>query len=108
MGSPSGFDVDHINGDRLDNRKTNLRVVTRSVNNMNSDRVWGASGYKGVGQHVTGSWYARLKVNGKVRSFGYYKTAEEANVARLLGEMEAFGIQPRRRKFFIDAGIIAE
>lgn len=108
MGSPPGLDIDHINGDRLDNRKSNLRAVSRSENNMNSDKVWSASGYKGVGLHKqSGLWYSRLKVGGKVLSLGYHKTPELANRARLLKEREVFGIQPQRRQFFVDAGLIA-
>lgn len=81
-------------------------MVTRSVNNINSDLCWSKSGYKGVGLHKeSGLFYSRIKVNGHVISMGYHKTPEAANVARLLKERKLFGIQPRRLTAFIEAGI---
>lgn len=92
-----GLDVDHINGDTLDNRKVNLRNVTRSENNRNSDRVWGLSRFKGVVFHKpSGRWTARIKHHGRVYSLGYHRTEEAANERRLLKERELWGINPRR------------
>jgi len=49
MGFPEGMDVDHINGNGLDNRKENLRVCSRSQNSMNKKlRSDSTTGYKGV------------------------------------------------------------
>ena len=49
MNAPKGKDVDHVNGDPLDNRKCNLRICTRSQNCQNKKlRNDSASGYKGV------------------------------------------------------------
>jgi len=107
MGDPPGMDVDHINGITLDCRKDNLRVVTRSVNNMNSDKVWARSGFKGVSRHVSGRWFGRVKKDGKVYSCGYFDTPQEAHIARLLKEKALFGIQPRRLQLFVDAGLEA-
>tara|TARA_Y100000296_G_scaffold73049_1_gene90117 strand:+ start:393 stop:1019 length:627 start_codon:yes stop_codon:yes gene_type:complete len=49
MGDPEGMDIDHINGDTLDNRKENLRICTRSQNSRYKKlRCDSASGFKGV------------------------------------------------------------
>ena len=45
---PRGYDVDHINGDKIDNRPSNLRYVTRSQNLRGYQKVRGKSKYRGV------------------------------------------------------------
>lgn len=42
IGDSTGFDIDHINGDRLDNRAENLRIVSRAVN-INNPNTWSLS-----------------------------------------------------------------
>jgi hypothetical protein len=42
-----GFDIDHINHDKLNNRRCNLRIATHAQSQMNR-RAWGKSRYKGV------------------------------------------------------------
>jgi hypothetical protein len=75
--------IDHINRDKLDNRRSNLRLCTQSENNMNSPRR-NKSGYRGVYFHkVSGLWRAEARFNGKRTSLGYYKTAAEAGQAYL-------------------------
>lgn len=75
---PKGFDVDHINGDPLDNRRENLRVATRSQNNMNRGlQANNTSGFRGVSFHkASGLWMVYIKVNGK-RYAKWAKTKEE-------------------------------
>lgn len=75
-----GFDIDHINRDRLDNRKENLRIATRSQNNMNSKiPVNNTSGFKGVSWHKQNKkWYARISVNRKVHRLGFFSDKMEA------------------------------
>lgn len=58
---PEGFEVDHINGDKLDNRKQNLRVCTRAQNQANVGVTSrNKSGFKGV-SFDRGKWVARTK-----------------------------------------------
>jgi hypothetical protein len=77
--------VDHINHDKLDNRKSNLRTATYSQNNMNFKNMDnGVSPYKG------NKWRARIKVNYKDIYIGIFKTKEEATEARVKKELEIF------------------
>ena len=76
--------VDHINGNTLDNRKSNLRVVTSLQNNQNKSSVKGStSQYVGVCYHkCSGKWQATLKNNGKGKSLGLFIDEIEAAKAR--------------------------
>lgn len=66
--------VDHINGDRLDNRRANLRLVTPSENQQNRALpAHNTSGYKGVCWHKRiGKWHVRIGLNGDRIHLGYY------------------------------------
>lgn len=68
IGANSGQFVDHINRNKLDNRKVNLRIVTRSENVHNSKiHVTNTSGIKGVYFHkATGKWEAFINKDGKI------------------------------------------
>lgn len=74
--------VDHINGNGLDNRRSNLRICTHAQNLMNR----GASktnrtGLRGVTAHRKNSFRARIRVHGKLHDLGCFRTAEEAGAA---------------------------
>lgn len=74
--------IDHINGDRSDNRIDNLRPATPDQNTFNAKiREDNTSGYKGVSRSGD-KWRASVRVDGK-RQVEYYKTAEEANSAAI-------------------------
>lgn len=90
---PDGMDIDHINGDRTDNRWVNLRVVSRSQNNMNAKiRVDNKSGVKGVTfDKRRGKWAAEIRANNKKIFLGRFDTIEEAAEKRKLAESEMFG-----------------
>lgn len=63
---------DHLNGDTLDNRKLNLRLVTRSQNNMNMRRSSNnTSGCTGVIEK-DGRWYASIQKEGELISLGHH------------------------------------
>lgn len=69
-------EIDHINGNRSDNRLTNLRNVTRAENCKN---IKSGKGSFGVYQDKkTGRWYAQIRVNGKNKHLGTYATEKEA------------------------------
>ncbi len=79
--------ADHISRDRLDCRRANLRIVTQAQNNQNLS-VKGAVRYRGVGLHKpSGLYYARVTVNGRTHSFGYYR--DEAEAARVAADARA-------------------
>ncbi len=88
--TPKGFDTDHVNKNKLDNRKDNLRTVTRSQNFMNiNPRKNNTSGFRGVQRHAEG-WMARIKVDYKAIYLGYFKEFKDAVVARKRGEEKYF------------------
>lgn len=73
--------IDHINGDKTDNRIANLRDVTKSLNmhNIAAPRRDSASGLRGVGWHRSSQkWRAQLSVNGRRVHLGNFSTKEEA------------------------------
>ena len=74
--------VDHINGNKLDNRIENLRKATRTQNNLNSKlSKRNSSGYKNV-HWVTchSKWFVQVSIDGKQKSFGYYDDVELAGL----------------------------
>lgn len=76
----SGVDVDHINGDSLDNRRQNLRFATHAQNMRNTGPKGG--GFKGVSFHKSRMWWqAHITVSGKFKYLGVYPTAVEAAYA---------------------------
>lgn len=85
--------IDHINGDRADNRKNNLRISNKQLNGINRDRnSTNISGFKGVSfDKRYNKYFARIMVDGKSIFIGYYGTAEEASKARIEKENELFG-----------------
>jgi hypothetical protein len=82
LGEPA-LEVDHINGDSLDNRLCNLRLVTRAQNCKNRlISKNNKSGYKGVHfEPKRGKWIAQIKHELKHYSLGEYSSPEEAYAA---------------------------
>ena len=93
MNAPDNMIVDHIHHDTTDNRKCELRLVTRSQNNMNRMiRSDSTSGITGVTLHKrTNKWVAQLCLNDKHIHLGYFDNKEDAVKARKQAEEEYFG-----------------
>lgn len=91
MNCPDGYDVDHINGNTLDNRKCNLRIFTHAQNIQQQKSRGGKSLYRGVTQHHDGNWRARITVNYKRISLGVFKSQEEAYEAVKIAQGEYYG-----------------
>jgi len=70
--------IDHINGDRADNRIANLRVVTNRENSISACRPKNnTTGFTGVSRH-RGRFRAQIKINGKQKFLGYFDDPEDA------------------------------
>jgi hypothetical protein len=93
MKTPKGMDVDHINGDGLDNRRINLRNCTRSQNLMNKKvGERNTSGYKGVClDAVRKKWRSYIFVGGKQEFLGRHGTPIEAAQTYNAAAMKHFG-----------------
>jgi len=92
MGRPHFDDVDHRNGNTLDNCRCNVRPATHQQNMRNMrKKVKSASGVRGVHRNKC-RWIARLTVNGKGLCFGTYDTIIEAAMARRKAERKYFGV----------------
>lgn len=72
-------EIDHINRDKLDNRKINLRPATR-VQNIANTPGRSKTGYKGVVASKKRFW-AKIKKDGKSITIGFFNTPEEAALA---------------------------
>jgi len=83
MNCPPEMQVDHIDGNGLNNQKSNLRICTLSENAKNirrSDKVVYQSKYKGI--HKTdGKWNVFISVNGDVKYLGRFVDEREAAAA---------------------------
>lgn len=82
--------VDHIDGNRLNNIRDNLRIVTNQQNQMARHATISASGYKGVHKHGKG-FRASIKFNGKQIRLGSYPTSQRAAKAYNQAAIALFG-----------------
>jgi len=94
MNPPSGIEVDHINGDHLDNRRMNLRLCSRSENGKNRKKcaTKTTSVYKGVSWNKSRmKWYSHIKHNGKSIHLGSFREEIDAAMAYNKAAIEYFG-----------------
>ena len=93
MNAPKGIDVDHINHNKLDNRKINLRLVDECQNLWNMKTpITNKSGTKGVSFYsARNRWEAGIKVRSKKIHLGKFKNIEDAIKARKEAEIKYHG-----------------
>lgn len=83
LSPPDHMQVDHINGNKYDNRKSNLRICTQSENRCNIGTYSNSTtGYKGIRFNKKNSrYYVRLQVNGRRRELGSFTQLRAAVIA---------------------------
>ena len=93
LNNPVGMEIDHINGDGLDNRRKNLRIVSHQQNlfnrrsNKNSSSV-----YRGVSWSKSNNkWHAFIQKNGVLFHLGHYSSEREAAMVYNKKAKELFG-----------------
>lgn len=95
LDAPKGLEVDHIDGNGLNNTRANLRLATAAQNRHNLPlSANNTSGFKGVSRWRTKTrscWKASIGVHGRARHIGYYDTPEEAARAYDRAALEHFG-----------------
>ncbi len=93
MSAPDGMEVDHIDGNGLNNRKSNLRLSTREQNRWNvSKRPDNTSGHKGVTfEKETGKWLACIRAFGVQKKLGRFKCPTSAAIAYAKASREMHG-----------------
>jgi hypothetical protein len=85
-------EIDHINGDGLDNRWSNLRPATHTQNMMNSRKRMKNGLPKGVSRHKrSGKYQAHIRVNKESISLGLFTSTQTAHIAYALAAKKHFG-----------------
>ena len=83
---------DHINGNGLDNRRSNLRICTNQQNQFNQEPRIGSSKYKGVHWHKRDNkWQAQIRIDSNPKHLGLYDNEEDAALAYNLAAQEHYG-----------------
>lgn len=101
MNTPEGMDTDHINRDKLDNRRENLRVCTHAENMRNRNihrpykpRTPGSSAGRISFSTLRGVWEVKVQRNGIRKYYGSYKKKEDAEtvVKNVILKLDRMGI----------------
>lgn len=89
--TPDGMITDHINGNKLDNRRSNLRNATEPLNRYNVLRSDNKAGYPGVSwSTAVQRWRPYITKDGKRRTLGTYVNLEDAIAARKKAEADTY------------------
>lgn len=93
MDAPSDRQVDHIDGNGLNNCKSNLRLCTLPQNLMNKcKKPTNTTGYKGVYRHKgTRKWRAQISTNNRAMHLGSFTTKEQAALAYNAAAFKYYG-----------------
>lgn len=85
--------IDHINGNKSDDRFANLRLATNSQNQGNRGLMrTNTSGVKGVSINSrTGKWQTKITIHGRAKNLGEYRTLAEAGRAYRKAALEHWG-----------------
>lgn len=88
----AGVEVDHVNRDKLDNRRDNLRAAPRRLNAVNQGLLpTNTSGYRGVSRSGN-RWRAYIVIGGRQHHLGHYPAAEQAAGAYDVAALAAWGL----------------
>jgi hypothetical protein len=90
MNPPPGLEVDHIDGNPLNNQRHNLRCVTKS-RNMSNRLCKYPHGYPGVRLKRKKTWWSAIVIEGRRKRLGSFSSAEDAAVAYRKAYLAAFG-----------------
>ena len=91
-----GLTVDHINGDKLDNRRSNLRLATNAEQQQNKRaRKDSTTGRRGVYHTPYGKFYVQVTIGGVVHHGGHHSTLDEADLAAhaLRAKLQPFSVE---------------
>lgn len=91
LGAEPDIEVDHQNGDGLDNRRSNLRSASHQQNARNRVTPRGSSGFVGVYRNPGRKWVAQIKVDGRVKYLGSFLVEIDAAAAYDRAAIELFG-----------------
>lgn len=101
MDAPDGVEIDHIHGNKLDNRKSELRIVAQSDNKKNrSINTNNTSGYKGVSWNKNKQkWVANIQCNGQQFYLGAFESVYDAYICYENAAKTLFGEYKRESNY---------